>query len=147
MTPIVERFWSKVDRRAPNGCWLWLAAKSWGYGMFWIDGHYKKAHRIAYEFLRGPIPVGLKLDHFRLNPGPRNAPCSKACVNPEHLEPVTTRLNLLRGRTRAAENVAKTLCPRGHAYDVIYAGSRCCRSCQRERMRRTRPSRARRVAS
>ena len=80
------RFWAKVDRS--GSCWLWLAATSHGYGTFQSNGKLVRAHRYAYELLVGPIPGGLVIDHL----------CrTTACVNPEHLEPVTQRENLLRG--------------------------------------------------
>lgn len=44
-------------------------------------------HRVTYAVLRGPIPEGLTLDHLCRNP---------SCVNPWHLEPVTTSENLRR---------------------------------------------------
>ena len=49
-------------------------------------------HRVVYEHRVGPIPKGLDLDHVKAR-GCR----SRACVNPAHLEPVTTRVNVLRG--------------------------------------------------
>jgi hypothetical protein len=56
------------------------------------------------------------------------------CVNPDHLEAVTCRENLLRGETLQAANVAKTECPQGHPYDeentyVYPNGRRDCRTC------------------
>lgn len=42
-----------------------------------------------YELLVGPIPPGLQIDHLCRN---------KICVNPAHLEPVTHRENLMRGK-------------------------------------------------
>ena len=45
------------------------------------------AHRFAYQYMIGPIPDGLELDHLC-----RNRPC----VNPYHLEPVTRAVNHAR---------------------------------------------------
>lgn len=89
-------------------CWEWQAhCDQHGYGIIWYDGRPRKAHRVVYELLSGPIPAGLDLDHL----------CRKrACSYPAHLEPVTRRVNLLRGDTFQATNAAKTHCPRGHEY-------------------------------
>ncbi len=108
-TAWLGRFWSKVDKTA--GCWLWTAAKSQlGYGQFnagLIDGRkrYRPAHRIAWELLRGEIPSGLVLDHLCRVP---------SCVNPDHLEPVTQRANVLRGAHPKAIAFRNGTCVRGH---------------------------------
>lgn len=86
--PPAERFWSKAVE-APSGCWLWTAALDRdGYGA-WSPhkGQRMPAHRWSYEQMIGPIPDGLELDHLC-----RNAPC----VNPYHLDPVTTQVNNAR---------------------------------------------------
>jgi hypothetical protein len=62
---------------------------------------------------------------------------NRACVNPDHLEPVTRRENLLRGLTTTARNASRTHCPQGHPYDerntyISPKGDRRCRECQRE---------------
>lgn len=69
------RFWEKVSIPADviTGCWLWTASKyHFGHGQF---GN-KKAHRVSYEWVNGPIPKGLCILHRCDVP---------ACVNPAHL--------------------------------------------------------------
>src|SRR5690554_6462185 len=104
--PPLDRFWPKIDRT--DDCWLWIGKiNNRGYGLFYLDRRMQAAHRAAYQLLVGPIPDGLDLDHT----------CRvRRCVNPDHLEPVTHRENLLRGASFAAVNAAKTHCPHGHEY-------------------------------
>jgi hypothetical protein len=86
-----ERFFSYIEPISEWGaCWLWTNRHgAGGYGQFWVGKDTHLAHRWAYEFLRAPIPYGLKLDHLCSTP---------ACVNPWHMEPVTQRENLRRSR-------------------------------------------------
>lgn len=125
-----EDAWArKVDTRGE--CWLWLGARKAGtYGFFHYAGRQGKAHRYAYERFVGPIPPGYQIDHLCRNP---------SCVRPDHLEAVTPRENLRRSRGFIAENIAKTTCPRGHAYSgVNNQGRRICHACAREWMRKHR---------
>lgn len=76
-----RRFWRKVKKRNPKGCWLWIGARDkHGYGVVAMavgDGKYRNrpAHRVAYELLREPLPPGVLL----------LSSCSLAhCVNPAH---------------------------------------------------------------
>lgn len=114
--PIWDKF-TVVD----SGCWEWTAAMfPNGYGCIAQNGKPRKAHRIVYEFLVGPIPPGLHIDHLCRN---------RRCVNPEHLEPVTPREN----NRRAA--AVRTQCPSGHAFDsnnthIDPRGARRCRTCR-----------------
>lgn len=80
-SPVEKRFWDKINRDAPNGCWLWTACISvhGGYGLFMYEGRLQVAHRVAWKLLIGPIPGGLKLCHDC--PDGDNP----ACVNPDHL--------------------------------------------------------------
>lgn len=84
--PVDIRFWEKVNKNGPNGCWLWTAAtRSLGYGVITDDaGRQWAAHRMAWTMLVGPIPVGLEIDHLCHVP---------ACVNPEHLRIATRKEN------------------------------------------------------
>lgn len=126
-----ERFWSKVEK-TPT-CWLWHGATDTkGYGHVWVGRRGEdtwrqvRAHRLAYELKVGPIPEGMTLDHLCRN---------RICVNPEHLEPVTLRENILRGDSIAARHALMTHCPQGHAYDLFNtyfrpSGARACRLCR-----------------
>jgi hypothetical protein len=120
-----ERFWPKVDFSAD--CWTWQASVSTGgYGKFSIStSTWRNAHRIAYELLVGPIPVGLELDHLCKN---------RLCVNPDHLEPVSRRINNLRSASITANRARQTHCIRGHEFTpentrVDRRNRRNCRRC------------------
>src|SRR3990172_9099629 len=69
----------KYEPITETGCWIWLGAvDTCGYGMVRDNSlrRNKRAHRVSYELLRGPIPAGLTIDHL----------CRvKCCVNPDHL--------------------------------------------------------------
>ena len=128
-TVLGERFWSKVDRSGE--CWTWTAARTRdGYPRFYFDGRVQYAHRLAWAEVNGPIPEGIDLDHVRAR-----GCTSKSCVRPEHLEPVTRQVNLLRGGGFAARNAQKTHCPKGHSYEehgrVTDKNQRICRACNR----------------
>lgn len=107
---IRSRFMRSHERATPSGCWLWTlyVAKN-GYGKMMLrDESGRKicvrAHRMAWRLFRGKVPK--ELDHT----------CEvRRCVNPWHLEPVTHRENMLRGKTFAASNFSKAECPRGHS--------------------------------
>lgn len=115
-------------------CWVWI-------GRHWFPNGYgahrtgpgkgaRPAHVIAYEHHVGPVPDGLQLDHRCRN---------RACVNPDHLEPVTGSVNTLR-QDHAGRR--KTHCPRGHAYtpeNTITSkdGKRRCRACDIARKRQS----------
>ena len=123
----IERLMALVEK-AEGGCWEWLGGKtSGGYGHWAIGERGVMAHRAAYELLRGPISSGLTLDHLCRN---------RACVNPDHLDPVPIGENLRRGDTLNARNIAKSHCKRGHPFDgqntyVFGNGFRQCKACAR----------------
>ena len=136
--PFAERFWEKVDKT--GDCWLWTASTTRGYGQFYVRGRPSpgRAHVIAYELEVGPVPDGLELDHLchtrdESCPGGDTCP-HRACVNPAHLEPVTSRVNGLRGRSPAAIHAKKTHCLRGHEYTPENTWTGKARSIRRCRM-------------
>lgn len=131
------RFWAKINV-SEQGCWEWTACLVHGYGMYSIMSRPYRAHRIAYEALVGPIPAGLQLDHLCRN---------VRCVNPAHLEPVTSQENTWRGEGVAGRHHRATACIHGHPFDadntyVRRPGTRACKRCLRireiERKRRLR---------
>lgn len=103
-----ERFEMLHIPEPNSGCWLWIGGTAThGYGRIMVKGRRIGAHRYSYELHKGPIPEGLQIDHL----------CrTRSCVNPDHLEAVTGRTNVLRGNTVVAENARKTHCSRGHLF-------------------------------
>ncbi len=99
-----------------------------GYGIVWVRGKLQLSHRVAYEETIGPIPTGLDIDHLCRN---------HSCYNPEHLEPVTRKENVRRGKGHGSE----AHCPRNHPYSgdnllVVKNGKgRECRTCKYARNR------------
>lgn len=121
-----ELFWSKVDKS--GDCWLWTAATTKGYGR--VNGR-QMAHRVAYEELVGAVPEDHVLDH-RCHSDDLGCPggecIHRRCVNPDHLEPVTQRENVMRGRGLTAELARRTTCKEGHP--LAQSGpKRRCRKC------------------
>lgn len=126
-----HRFWSVVERG--KDCWLWTGPHD-RYGTISVDGRNRAAHRLAYELVKGPIPEGMQIDHLCRN---------TLCVNPDHLEAVTSRENTLRGIGPTAVNAAATHCRRGHPFDdantlIDGRGRRGCKACANLRQKQWR---------
>ena len=94
---------AKIVRLPECGCWIWIAyLGKRDYG----EINKKQAHRVVYELINGPIPLGLELDHLcRIH----------CCVNPCHLEPVTHKENVRRGKA-------------GHHMKEKWADSKACKN-------------------
>lgn len=114
-------FWIKIDEQ-DDGCWTWTGrCNKYGYGVHQVRRHTKTAHRLVFEALVGPIPLGLHLDHL----------CRvRHRVNPAHLEPVTPGDNNRR-------KGLKESCPKGHPYSgdnlaIDPRGRRRCRQCGKD---------------
>jgi hypothetical protein len=93
MRTICERLLSKTRVNPVTGCWIFTGATHGKYSGLHIgskcDGTRRNeyAHRLSYETFTGPIPDGLEIDHL----------CRvKRCINPDHLEAVTHKVNCER---------------------------------------------------
>jgi hypothetical protein len=126
----VDRFWRSVNQM-PGACWEWRGRVQNGYGRFVartsaLTLYTHRAHRVAWELLRGPVPAGLQLDHLCRN---------TTCVNPDHLEPVTSWENTLRGSSPQAVAIKTNRCLRGHEFSaentsVVVRDGRSHRRCK-----------------
>lgn len=136
----LERLMAKTDRDEQTGCWNYTGYLQDGYGRARLPVHKRGirgrkvlVHRYVYEQTIGVVPDGMELDHLCRN---------RACCNPDHLEPVTSRENTLRGHW----GVLHTHCVNGHEMtpgntlwrqrnDRPAGKQRICRECQEQRDR------------
>jgi hypothetical protein len=135
-----RKFYSRVKLVYVTGCLIWHGAENpGGYGRFTINGTRYLAHRLAWvDYHQRDVPPGMTLDHLCRNVW---------CVNADHLEPVTHRVNVLRGESPSAVNATKTHCYNGHelsadnlvpsALEYGY-GYRHCWTCSRRKDRERR---------
>jgi len=126
------RLAAKIGPLTANGCIPWMAAKTNGYGVVQYAGTLRRAHRVIYELTRGAIEPGKELDHLCRN---------RACINPDHMDPVRQAENNRRSNSRSAQHARQTHCLRGHEFtpENTYTRSRghkterFCRACSRMR--------------
>jgi hypothetical protein len=127
ITPVIERLLARVCVDAA-GCWIWTGAANMkgGYGVIWVGAGRAPTytHRIVWEHYNGPIQPAMQIDHLCRTP---------RCVNPDHLELVTSRENTMRGN-RASRPL---VCKHGHwllGENVLSCGTRRdCRTCAKRR--------------
>lgn len=126
-------FMENVSIPDDNGCWLWTGpCQKKGYGMFRIRGNQFLSHRVSYQQCNGRIPDGYVIDHTCNN---------KSCVNPAHLEAVTSKENTLRGTGPTAINARTSTCLNGHLLEgdnlrvIVHKDGnprRVCIACRRQ---------------
>jgi hypothetical protein len=126
-TTLEDRLFARVVQEGEDNiesCWLWHGCRNGkGYGHIRVGDKMRGVHRVAWELFFGEIPVGLELDHLCL---------IENCINPFHLEPVTTQVNLAR-KDAARSRTRKSHCKRGHELSVAARprsdGQRECSQC------------------
>ena len=105
-----DKFWSFVERGAPDECWLWTASRTEaGYGRFYLGkAVVARAHRVAFALANGRLAAPhLKVCHRCDNP---------PCCNPAHLWEGTDADN---NRDRAEKG--RTVRPKRDESAVRYA--------------------------
>lgn len=108
-----------------SGCWLWHGANYRGYGQvnYYCPDKGRtipvRVYRLLYEYMVGPIPDGLEIDHLCME---------RRCCNPDHLEPVTRAENLRRSNT-TRRRVRKRFCIYGHPRLFRENGTVTCVEC------------------
>jgi hypothetical protein len=124
-----DLFWNKVDKT--GDCWIWTAKVDDGYGRWAPPGETKQylVHRLSFAVLKEKIQNNLQVDHL----------CKvRNCLNPDHLEQVTTKENTRRGLAKKF-NTDPNLCPYGHEYDKEVPGKapdsiyKVCTTCAKEK--------------
>jgi hypothetical protein len=101
----------KVNER---GCWVWQGGcnPTWGYGHTSWRGATYAVHRLLWELMKGPIPVGKILCHTCDNP---------PCCNPDHLWIGTDQENHVDKTTKGRHHYdpsVKTHCKQGHEFTL-----------------------------
>lgn len=133
MSPTDIPAWLADKASVVGECWIMsVGLDRNGYSRLRADGALWWAHRWVWSRLVGPVPDGLQLDHLCRN---------RACVRPDHLEPVSASENVRRstaGVSLSHVNGDKTHCMHGHIFDAkntYYrpSGGRSCRACLRAR--------------
>ena len=94
-----------------TGCWNWSNyIDAGGYGRIMFNNHQESAHRVFYAWKKGKLPRGKskiipQLDHLCKN---------RKCCNPDHLELVSFKENILRGNSPSAQHSKQLICKNGH---------------------------------
>lgn len=122
-----------TEARLESDCWIWIGPKrnKSGYGAYSFFGRAVLcAHRVSYQMFRGYVPGNKVLDHLCRVP---------SCVNPWHLEIVTSMENVRRGKAPTMIRKLQGLCSNGHPLNFIRPdGRQTCTICRAARLRRWR---------
>ena len=105
---MAERIMQRIEI-TQSGCseYKWCRDAS-GYGRISRGNHQTEyTHRFLFSVVNGEIADGLTIDHLCRN---------TSCCNPDRLEAVTMRVNILRGTAPTAIYARMTHCINGHEF-------------------------------
>ena len=117
----------KQDGPLNTQCWICSRYHSkTGYPQLNVDSVTTSVHIVTYEYCKGPVPKDLELDHLCRN---------RKCCNPDHLEAVTRKENIARGKGKGATAARTGFCVNGHDLNDInnqylYKGFKRCIACR-----------------
>lgn len=143
----LERFWAKVEKQGHDGCWLWTASKSDGYGRFGLNGKLWRAHRLSWFLAGNALPEDLMnvVDHICFN---------RSCVRPSHLRVVPNVVNSRRHHPECTCwrvcGFPRKICPSGHDLTppgMVTKNGRCAECKRRNARESARRKRARAKAA
>lgn len=91
--PKCRQQYLEEDRGYSTPCWIWQRTCMGSGDRYGVasdgKGGQRAAHIVFFEAKFGPVPRGCELDHL----------CRvRRCCNPDHLEPVTHQVNVVRGK-------------------------------------------------
>jgi len=133
MEAAYQKLLSKINVEEKTGCWLF------GYR----DDHNLITHDYkSYVASRLAFAYKYKLDYNDRSwqACHINEVCpNKGCCNPDHMYNGTNATNM-NDAVRKGTHVQtrKIRCPKGHEYDRVYNGQRCCSTCRNEQRKKKR---------
>lgn len=127
----IDRIFSRISINPNTNCWNWTGAQDGaGYGVVGWRNQSVRIHRLIYSYLIYPIPAGRGknipvCDHLCNN---------RRCCNPDHIQIVTNKENILRGNGQSSINSKKIYCNNGHQLPEQRntQGTRSCKICLKE---------------
>lgn len=106
--PLLDRYMART--RKEGDCLVWIGDKyDTGYGRITLYPSKKcrRAHRVIYEIVKGPITQYQYVNHS----------CGRRdCINPDHLVSRLKRDSILLSNSTSGINSRKTHCVRGHPF-------------------------------
>lgn len=130
---LIDRVVARIDwPEHVLDCWQWVGTLNAGYAQIAksIAGQTRgwRVHRLTYAWWFSEDPYPLDIDHMCAN---------TSCVNPQHLQAVTTKVNNLRSENAGTINARRTHCVHGHPLygeNLFMEGNkRRCKACIQRR--------------
>lgn len=112
MKNVAERFWSKVQKGAPDECWPYMGSRDGkGYGTFGIGTRVIRAHRVAFYLATGLQPDEAVRHTCDNPPCCNNAHLLNGSVRENNLDMFAKGRHLINGRRKGTlgENNGKAI--------------------------------------